>query len=39
MSHSVESELREPLVTGDKTLHDVTEAACAPMERKPNGLW
>ncbi len=39
MSHSVESELREPLVTGDKTLHDITEAACAPMERKPNALW
>ncbi|MBP9890736.1 MAG: polysulfide reductase NrfD [Planctomycetes bacterium] len=39
MSHSVESELREPLVHGDKTLHDITEAACAPMERKPNGLW
>ncbi|GIK52860.1 MAG: molybdopterin oxidoreductase [Planctomycetota bacterium] len=39
MSHSVESELREPLVLGEKTLHQITEDACAPLERKPNTLW
>jgi molybdopterin-containing oxidoreductase family membrane subunit len=39
MSHAVESELREPLVLGDKSLHQVTEDACKPLERAPNGLW
>ncbi len=31
--------LRPPLVTGDKTLGDVTRDICAPMDRKPTGLW
>jgi Ni/Fe-hydrogenase subunit HybB-like protein len=31
--------LRPPLVTGDKTLTDVTRDICAPMERKPTALW
>ncbi len=33
------SSLRPPLVTGDKTLADVTRDICAPMEGKPTGLW
>ncbi|MDA7980839.1 MAG: polysulfide reductase NrfD [Pirellulales bacterium] len=28
-----------PLVTGNKSLDDVTRDICAPMERKPTGLW
>jgi molybdopterin-containing oxidoreductase family membrane subunit len=39
MSHDVYSELREPLVEGEKSLHQITEDACKPLERKPNGLW
>ncbi len=34
-----ESQLREPLVTGDKTYHQVTEDICAPIEGKPSKLW
>ncbi len=33
------SSLRPPLVTGNKSLTDVTNDICAPMERRPNGLW
>ena len=33
------SELRPPLVTGDKTIGDVTRDICAPMDGKPTGLW
>ena len=31
--------LRPPLITGDKTLADVTRDICAPMDGKPTGLW
>jgi len=31
--------LRPALVTGDKTIADVTRDICAPMERRPTGLW
>lgn len=31
--------LRPALVTGDKSIADVTRDICAPMERKPTGLW
>jgi len=34
-----ETPLRPPLVTGSKTLAEVTQDICAPMERKPSGLW
>ncbi len=37
--HSPLSELREPLVTEDRTLHKITEEICAPMERGPGALW
>ena len=30
---------RPPLVTGDKSLADVTRDICAPMHRKPTALW
>ncbi len=33
------SPLRPPLVTGDKTLGDVTRDICAPMDRRPTRLW
>ncbi len=35
----VMASLRPPLVTGDKTLGDVTRDICAPMDRRPTGLW
>src|SRR3990167_5208520 len=31
--------LRPPLVTGDKTISDVTRDICAPMDRRPTALW
>ena len=31
--------LRPPLITGEKTLADVTQDICAPMDGKPTGLW
>ena len=34
-----ESQLREPLVDGNKTYHDVTEDICRPIEAKPGKLW
>lgn len=34
-----ESQLREPLVTGNKNYHDVTEDICRPIEAKPGKLW
>jgi Ni/Fe-hydrogenase subunit HybB-like protein len=34
-----ESQLREPLVNGDKTYHQVTEDIIAPIEAKPSKLW
>lgn len=37
--HNGTDTLRPPLVTGDKTIGDVTRDICAPMDRKPTGLW
>src|SRR5271170_1704557 len=34
-----ESQLREPLVDGDKTYHQVTEDIIRPIEAKPSKLW
>src|SRR6201986_5424370 len=34
-----ESQLREPLVDGDKTYHQVTEDIIRPIEAKPSRLW
>ncbi len=34
-----ESQLREPLVTGNKTYHQVTEDIVRPIEAKPTRLW
>lgn len=38
MSASV-SPIREPLVTGGKTYHDITEDICSPTERTPSTAW
>ena len=38
MTEAPES-LRPELITGDKSLSDVTNDICAPMERRPTGLW
>ena len=34
-----ESDLRPALIHGDKTLHQVTEDICRPIESKPNKYW
>ena len=34
-----DSIIRTPLVTGDKTLHDVTTEICRPIENKPTTEW
>ncbi len=34
-----ESEVRIPLVTGGKTVHDVTQDVCSRVEEKPTKLW
>ncbi|MCB9232451.1 MAG: polysulfide reductase NrfD [Bacteroidia bacterium] len=36
---SYESPIREPLVTGGKGYHDITEGVLAPLEKKPNMTW
>ncbi len=36
---SAESVIREPLITGGKTLHDVTEDIVSRVEQKPSPLW
>lgn len=33
------SPIREPLITGSKTYHDITEDLCGPTERAPNRTW
>ncbi|TRX61727.1 hydrogenase [Fulvivirga sp. M361] len=38
-SGPVVSSLREPLVTGGKTVHDVTEDICRQVEGKPTTTW
>ncbi len=39
MSHAVVSPIREPLITGNKTYHQITEDLCAPTEKAPGGAW
>jgi molybdopterin-containing oxidoreductase family membrane subunit len=34
-----ESFVREPLVDGDKTYHNVTEDICRTIEQKPGRMW
>jgi Ni/Fe-hydrogenase subunit HybB-like protein len=34
-----EASIREPLILGDKTLHQITEDVCRPIENKPNKYW
>ena len=34
-----ESELREPLIDGDKNYHQVTEDIIGPIETKPTTAW
>ena len=34
-----ESEIRYPLIIGDKTYHQITEDVCAPVEGRANKLW
>lgn len=34
-----ESQVRQPLVTGEKTYHNVTEDIVRPIESKPSTLW
>ena len=36
---SAESVVREPLITGGKTMHDVTEDIVSRVEQKPTPLW
>ena len=38
MSHA-ESVVRQPLITGGKTLHDITEDIAGRVEQKPTKLW
>ena len=33
------TEIRGPLITGDKTFHQVTEDICHPIDRKPGYWW
>ncbi|MFT5915480.1 MAG: molybdopterin-containing oxidoreductase family membrane subunit [Flammeovirgaceae bacterium] len=35
----VVSKVREPLVTGGKTYHDITNDICSPVERNPPKTW
>ena len=34
-----EASIREPLILGDKTTHDITEDICRPIEGKANKYW
>jgi Ni/Fe-hydrogenase subunit HybB-like protein len=34
-----EALIREPLILGNKTAHDITEDICRPIENKPNKWW
>ena len=34
-----ESAIREPLIIGDKTYHQITEEIARPIETKANKLW
>ena len=35
----VVSVLRQPLIDGDRSLAQVTDDVCAPLERRATGLW
>ncbi len=37
--HHVEADIREPLILGNKTYHQITEDVCAPVEGKANKMW
>ena len=37
--HHVESQIREPLILGKKTYHEITEDVCRPVEGKANKMW
>jgi len=39
MGHFKESDLRLPLILGDKTPHQITEDVCRPIEGKANRWW
>jgi molybdopterin-containing oxidoreductase family membrane subunit len=39
MSAAPVSPMREPLVNGNKTYHQITEDLCAPTERAPSRAW
>lgn len=39
MASHYEAPIRRPLVTGDKTYHDVTVDIARPVEGKANKLW
>ena len=40
MSHGhVLSSLREPLIEGDRSMSQITDEVCAPMERRPTAKW
>jgi len=36
---AVVSPIREPLINGSKSYHDITEDICAPTEGAPNPAW
>lgn len=36
---AIVSPVREPIVTGSKTYHQITEDICAPTEKAPNLMW
>ncbi len=39
MAHTVIATIREPLVEGHKSYHQITEDICSPTERAPGPLW
>ena len=39
MASHYEAPIRKPLVTGDKSYHDVTEDIASAVEGKANKLW
>jgi Ni/Fe-hydrogenase subunit HybB-like protein len=39
MSHKPEAVVRDPLILGDKTYHQMTEDICRPVEGKANKYW
>lgn len=39
MASSFSSPIREPLITGNKSYHDITVDICTPTERTPNLMW